>query len=175
MLSSCAVEEARHTLNRQNVGNIDYTPDKIVGLWVTVSPNKTGNPSEDDTKIYYDIKPGNRGRTRQFSMYKATGHHISMEAQFSWKYLGQNRWQISLPGIEGYKITENKGVNVGTIAPRMLIASYHSDELMVSGSINGINVGMVWVRANEQNIKESLRRARLENPNIILGGSSGSE
>lgn len=170
LLNSCAVEEARYTSTKGDISSTNYSPEKILGLWVTVNPNRTGDPAKDDTKIYYDIMQGNRGRTRQFSMYKATGHSISLEANFTWEYLGNNRWKISLPGIAGYKVIENHGVNVGDIKPRTLIARYHDDKLYVTGNALGFQVGMVWVRATRENISDSLRRARTEPKQLLLRG-----
>lgn len=170
LLSSCAIQEQLYTSGSSGIPDTNYPAEKIVGTWVTVNPNKTGDPGKEDSKIYYDFMPNSRGKTRQFSMYKSSGHSISLEANFSWEYLGSNRWRISLPGVAGYKVIENHGVTVGAIKPRTLIARYHDDKLFVTGNALGFQVGMVWVRATRENILESLHRARTEPKQLLLGG-----
>lgn len=172
LLFSCAVQEQLYTSGSSGIPDTNYPADKIAGVWVTVNPNKTGDPGKDDTKIYYEFMPNNRGKTRQFSTFKANGHSISLEANFSWEYLGSNRWRISLPGITGYKVIENHGVNVGGIKPRTMIARYHEDTLFVTGNALGFQVGMVWVRATRENILASLHRARTEPKQLLLGGQT---
>lgn len=171
-LTSCTVQDPLFAADSGRIADIAYPANQIVGLWVSVDYNTVQDSTHADTKSYYDIRPNGQGGVRQSSFYRATGHSLSLEANFHWQYLGRNRWIISLPGSSSYKVTENNGhLTTGHSDPGQLTARYYNDKLYLSASKDGFSIGIVWVRGTAENVAASIHRAR--NEPLILGLGSG--
>jgi hypothetical protein len=150
----------------ENVGMIqdtNYPSSKIVGTWATfgASPVQTETVN-NEVKIYFDINSNGSGRIRQCSKNLATGHDMSLEANFRWKYLGANRWDIMLPSSNEYKTTDSNLMTKGNIGARTVHVRYYQ------GNLYEMTGGGVWVPANRENISEMANRRRQEAPVLRL-------
>jgi len=167
---SCTVQDSAYAAGSSRVADVDFSANHIVGVWAEVSA-RPRNPARDETKSYYQFEANGRGVNRQYSLFRATGHSVSMEAPIKWRYLGSNRWQIMLPPSTAYRVIENQGgVSVGYIGARDFIARYSDGKLYCIVTIGSLQGGSVLVRATRENVAEAANRARSEHPVLGLGG-----
>jgi len=170
LICSCTVQDTTYARGASSIKDMQYPPNRIVGVWANVEASFTGDPKRGETKTYYEILPNGRGQIRQFSLYRSTGHFIDLEAAFSWQYLGNNRWRILLPPSTAYRVLRNNGVNMGYVGARDATVRYAGEKLYCTASRQGFQIGQAWVRATAENVSDAAKRARSEAPVIKFGG-----
>jgi hypothetical protein len=154
-LCSCAVPDPMWSANAGRIQDINYPSTQIVGTWATmVISEVTTNTEAPEVKVYYDIKPGGRGHLRQASTNRATGGSMSLEADFTWKYLGSNNWVIVLPPSTDYRITSSNNAQMGYRASVSMNVRYWNGNLYVMPG------QQVWVPADADHVAAMAQRMR---------------
>lgn len=161
-LVSCAVPDPEFLANARNIQDIEYPKNKIVGTWVHVSiANYRTNNESMEHKHYFEIRPNGRGTTRQVAINKLTGGHLSSQGEFTWGYLGKNKWRISLPGTAEYRTTDSHLMSRDTrtnYPGRDHFVSYYNDELY------DFEAKRILVRATAENVAQLAERMRRNTP-----------
>jgi hypothetical protein len=154
-LCSCAVPDPMWSANAGSIQDVNYPSTKIVGTWATmVMSEVTTNTAAPEVKVYYEIRPGGRGHLRQVSTNRATGAGMTLEADFTWKYLGSNKWLITLPPSTEYKITSSNNSQIGYRDSVTMNARYWNGNLYVMPG------QQVWVPADAEHVAAMAQRMR---------------
>ena len=167
-LCSCAVQDPMYAANYSKIKDIEFLPNHIVGVWVYADTAPKQNPSKEDMKSYTEINLNGRGRVRDYSLWRDNGDFISKEADITWRYLGNNRWEIAYPPSTAYAIIERKNVNVPYSAGYSLIVRYYNGRLYSTKNVGGLQYGTIFVRATKENVSELVNTARRERRIIKL-------
>ena len=169
-LASCTVPDPKFLENARNIQAIDYPKNKIVGTWVNVLiANYQTNDESMEYKHYFDIRPNGRGTIRLVGINKLTGGHLSAEGEFTWGYLGMNKWKISLPGTAEYRTTDSHLMSRDTRTNhpgRDHFVSYYNDELYDFASQS------ILVRATAGNVAQLAERMRRNTPVFYINTQS---
>ena len=159
LLCSCTTPDPRFVENASKIEDISYPPGKIVGTWAAVYISVVQAQNVDsEGKVYYQIRPGGKGLMRQASKNTSTGESLSLEGDFTWKYLGANRWMINMPPSSEYRITSTSHMSMGYRPAVTFYVRYYNDELYITPGSN------VWVRADREHVEELARRVRSAPP-----------
>ena len=167
-LCSCA-SDPMYTLNIGKIHDVNYPPDKIVGNWTSMNVEEfTYNGVASEEKSYYDIKPNGRGHLRLVAANPSSGMSISAEAEFSWKYLGANRWVITLPPSSGYRVTSSNNMQLGPRDSASMTVRYLDGnlyEVAGSGDVSAsgyaeVDPRKVWVPTDEEHVPAMVQRLR---------------
>ena len=165
-LGSCSVQDPMYAANYPKIKDTDFPPNYIVGVWVYASASPTQDPTREEAKCYTEIKPNGRGRVREYSLWRDNGDFISKEADVSWRYLGNNRWEITYPPTTAYTIIESKNVKVPYSDGFSLTVRFYDGKLFSTKNIGRLQFGTVFVRATKENVSELINRARRQ-PQVI--------
>lgn len=151
-----------YSQNAAKIQSVDFPRDKIVGTWASMGMNAFVSPDVAmESKIYYEIRPNGAGTLRQADMNRANGHSISIEAEFTWRYLGKNSWMIRLPASTEYRVIANNQMNMGYRGPITFTVRYFN------GNIYMPQGKEVWVPADREHVSELANRFRSQ-PRVML-------
>ena len=163
LLCSCRTPDPKYSANVSRIPDINYSPDKIVGTWADVYISLVQSQTVgSEGKVYYEFRPGGRGLMRQASRNTTTGASLSIEGDFTWKYLGANRWVLNMPPSSEYRVTSSNNLVMGYRPAVAIYVRYFENELYVTPG------GSVWVRATRERVTELARRVR-SSPPVYIG------
>ena len=128
----------------------------------------TSNTAVSEDKSYYDIKPNGKGHVRQIGANPSSGISITMDADFSWKYLGANRWVVTLPPLSEYRVTSANNINLGSRPSYSMTVRYFDGNLyeVAASEIAAGETRKVWVPADAEHVGAMAQRLRSQ-PTLI--------
>jgi len=169
MLVSCAAPDPMFSANSRNIQDTDYPKNKIVGMWVHFGRLMLQTEREEmEWKFYYDLLPNGRGRIRQATINRVNGAHMSVEANLTWRYLGKNWWQISLPASTEYRVTDSDRMKLtgNYLKPNAFLVRYYD------GNLYDMNTQQVLVRPTHKDVSGLANRIRSSTPTIYMNSGS---
>jgi hypothetical protein len=161
-LCSCALEDPMYSQNAARIPNVDFPRDKIAGTWASMGMNAFVTPEiARESKIYYEIRPNGTGTVRQFSLNRPDGHFLTIEAEFTWRYLGKNTWTVRLPASTEYRVISSSQMTMGSRGPVAVTVRYYN------GNIYMPQGKEVWVPADREHVSQLANRLRSQ-PRVML-------
>ena len=162
-LCSCALQDPKFLANVGSIKDTDYPKEKIVGSWATMMVSQFQSTSlQEEHKMYFDFRSNGRGSVRHFETNKANGNQISMEGSLKWSYLGKNKWKVYLPASSEYRVSDNKGYQMGSWAAEEETLRYYNGELYMTPTC------LILVRPTRDNMSEMAKRQRDRGPLLFI-------
>ncbi len=155
LLVGCVSPDPRFVANIDQISDVDYPADQVVGDWIWFQPY-----GGTEYKEYLTLSPNGVGKLRQFSQNTAKTWEYSIEAPIRWVSEGGNTWRIIYPPSDQWSkpeimVSSDRDIVISYATfSRSYRVRFYDDELY------NLSDKSVLVRATLANAKEMFYRRR---------------